>query len=142
MVTVSLPVTITRLQREIEHLKGASARSESPHVVELGPLGPDTDGTTSHQELTDQDSSVVPASVISPPLPSVLGEPPTCSPPRVVQLPSSVTTPITPASSGRIPPVPATCVPGSARKGKAPPFDTFSGEDPEVRIEDWIPSLQ
>ena len=33
-------------------------------------------------------------------------------------------------------------MPGSTRKGKAPPFDTFSGEDPEVRMDDWIPSLQ
>ena len=29
-----------------------------------------------------------------------------------------------------------------ACKGKAPPFDTFSGEDPEVCLDDWFPSLQ
>ena len=33
-------------------------------------------------------------------------------------------------------------MPGSIRKGKAPPFDTFSGEDPEVCMDNWSPSLQ
>ena len=28
------------------------------------------------------------------------------------------------------------------RRGKAPPVDMFTGEDPEVRFEDWLPSLQ
>ena len=27
------------------------------------------------------------------------------------------------------------------RKGKAPPIDQFTGEDPEIRFEDWLPSL-
>ena len=26
--------------------------------------------------------------------------------------------------------------------GKAPPVDSFSGEDPEITIEEWLPSLQ
>ena len=134
--------TIECLQREIEQLKGASARNESPYMAELSPLGPSTGGTTSHQEVPDHDSSAVPAAVTFPHPPPALGEP-TCLPPRVVHLASSVTSPATPASSGRAPPVPATHMSGSAcSKGKAPPFDTFSGEDPEVRIDDWIPSLQ
>ena len=28
------------------------------------------------------------------------------------------------------------------RRGKAPPVDAFTGEDPEVRFEDWLPSLK
>ena len=28
------------------------------------------------------------------------------------------------------------------RRGKAPPADMFTGEDPKVRFEDWLPSLQ
>ena len=28
------------------------------------------------------------------------------------------------------------------RRGKAPPVDMFTGEDAEVRFEDWLPSLQ
>ena len=27
------------------------------------------------------------------------------------------------------------------RRGRAPPIDLFSGEDPEVRLDDWLPSL-
>ena len=28
------------------------------------------------------------------------------------------------------------------RRGRAPPLDAFTGEDPEVRLEDWIPGLK
>ena len=28
------------------------------------------------------------------------------------------------------------------RKGKAPPVDSFTGEDPEVQFEDWLPTLE
>ena len=28
------------------------------------------------------------------------------------------------------------------RRGRAPPVDPFTGENPEVRLEDWLPSLQ
>ena len=28
------------------------------------------------------------------------------------------------------------------RRGKAPPVDSFTGEDPEIRLEDWLPALQ
>lgn len=28
------------------------------------------------------------------------------------------------------------------RRGRAPPVDSFTGKDPEVRLEDWLPSLQ
>ena len=28
------------------------------------------------------------------------------------------------------------------RKGKAPPVDPFSGDDPSVQFEDWLPGLQ
>ena len=30
----------------------------------------------------------------------------------------------------------------SRRRGKAPPVDSFTGEDPEICIEDWVPSLK
>jgi hypothetical protein len=30
----------------------------------------------------------------------------------------------------------------TARRGKAPPVDPFTGENPEVRLDDWLPSLQ
>ena len=33
-------------------------------------------------------------------------------------------------------------VPVSQRKGKAPPFKTFSGESKDVRLDDWLPSLK
>ena len=32
--------------------------------------------------------------------------------------------------------------PPTRRRGKAPPIDSFTGEDPEVRIEDWLPALK
>ena len=28
------------------------------------------------------------------------------------------------------------------RRGKAPPVDAFSGENPEVHVDDWLPPLQ
>ena len=28
------------------------------------------------------------------------------------------------------------------RRGKAPPIDPYTGEDPEVRIDDWLPALK
>ena len=31
---------------------------------------------------------------------------------------------------------------GATRKGKAPPVDFFTGEDPEVQFEDWLPTLE
>ena len=39
-----------------------------------------------------------------------------------------------------------TVVPGgmlaTPRRGKAPPVDSYSGEDAEIRLEDWIPTLE
>ena len=29
-----------------------------------------------------------------------------------------------------------------ARRGKAPPVDSFTGEEPDVRFDDWLPSLE
>ena len=44
------------------------------------------------------------------------------------------------------PPLPATEQPAAPipvrRRGKAPPVDAFMGEDPEVRLDDWLPSLK
>ena len=28
------------------------------------------------------------------------------------------------------------------RRGKAPPIDPYTGEDPEVRVNDWFPALR
>ena len=28
------------------------------------------------------------------------------------------------------------------RKGKAPPVELFTGEDPEIRVDDWLPSFR
>ena len=28
------------------------------------------------------------------------------------------------------------------RRGKAPPVDTFTGEDADLRFDDWLPALQ
>ena len=36
---------------------------------------------------------------------------------------------------------PLTAVP-TRRRGKAPPIDAFTGEDPETRFDDWLPSLR
>ena len=33
-------------------------------------------------------------------------------------------------------------LPPAQHCGKAPPVDTFTGEDPELRFEDWLPALQ
>ena len=33
-------------------------------------------------------------------------------------------------------------LPSAKRCGKVPPVDTFTGEDPELRFEDWLPALQ
>lgn len=60
---------IARQQREIQHLKGASAQIESPLVVELDLLGADSGGTTSRQAVLDHDGPVATAPAISPPLP-------------------------------------------------------------------------
>ena len=32
--------------------------------------------------------------------------------------------------------------PGKKRRGKAPPVDAFTGENQEVRLDDWLPALQ
>ena len=28
------------------------------------------------------------------------------------------------------------------RRGKAPPIDFFTGEDPEMRLDNWLPTLE
>ena len=33
-------------------------------------------------------------------------------------------------------------LPKKSRRGKAPPVDPFTGEDPEIRLDDWLPSLE
>ena len=35
-----------------------------------------------------------------------------------------------------------TCGAYTPRRGRAPPVDPFTGENPEVRLEDWLPSLK
>ena len=55
------------------------------------------------------------------------------------QSPSQGVTPL--ESSGEdevVPPV----RPMRQRRGKAPPVDAFTGENPEVRLDDWLPALQ
>ena len=32
--------------------------------------------------------------------------------------------------------------PREVRRGRAPPIDTFTGEDPAIRLEDWLPGLE
>ena len=142
---------IAQQQREIERLKGTCDRGEAPPTVESIPPGSDSDGTPSRLEVPDLHGPVVtppatscqvPQQAISLPSPPVPGEPSAILPPRVVQPASPATTLATPPSSGRTVPASATHAPASSRKGKAPPFDTFSGEDPEIRLDDWVPSLQ
>ena len=142
---------IAQQQREIERLKGTCDRGEAPPTVESIPPGSDSDGTPSRSEVPDLHGPVVtppatscqvPQQAISLPSPPVPGEPSAILPPRVVQPASPATTLATPPSSGRTVPASATHAPASSRKGKAPPFDTFSGEDPEIRLDDWVPSLQ
>ncbi len=31
--------------------------------------------------------------------------------------------------------------PTGKRRGRAPPIDPFTGEDPEIRFQDWLPAL-
>ena len=37
---------------------------------------------------------------------------------------------------------PATSLTTGPRRGKAPPVDSFSGEDGAIRLDDWLPSLE
>ena len=46
-----------------------------------------------------------------------------------------------PVLSTRAPAPSSTPVPTPARRGKAPPVNEFSGEDPECLLDDWLPSL-
>ncbi len=32
--------------------------------------------------------------------------------------------------------------PSAKRRGKSPPINPYTGEDPEVRIDDWLPALK
>ena len=50
--------------------------------------------------------------------------------------------PITPVSTASNSGNNVTRVPVAQRKGKAPPFETFSGETKDVRLDDWLPSLK
>ena len=38
--------------------------------------------------------------------------------------------------------VPKTPLPKASRRGKAPPIDSFTGENPEIAMDDWLPSLK
>ena len=40
------------------------------------------------------------------------------------------------------PPGPEPVTSRAPRRGKAPPMDAFTGENPEVRFEDWLPTLE
>ena len=31
---------------------------------------------------------------------------------------------------------------GLTRRGKAPPINEFSGKDPDILLDDWLPSLE
>ena len=44
-------------------------------------------------------------------------------------------------SDDEVPP-PRTETTVKQRRGRAPPVDPFTGEDPEFRLEDWLPALQ
>ena len=49
------------------------------------------------------------------------------------------------SSPSDTPSVPTVTIPATtreARRGRAPPINLFSGEDPEVRLDDWLPSLR
>ena len=48
--------------------------------------------------------------------------------------------PIAGSLAGSVPLVPQT--PHSMRRGKAPPVNEFSGDEPECLLEDWLPSLE
>ena len=94
---------VARQQRKIQHLKGASAQSGSPPVVELDPLGPDSGGMTFHQAAPDRDDPFATAPAISPPLPPFPGEALPSSPPQVVQPVSSAWTTGSHPSNGHLP---------------------------------------
>jgi len=42
---------------------------------------------------------------------------------------------------GSVTPTPQTSLDTTHYKGKAPPVDPFSGTDPELRLDDWMPAL-
>ena len=48
--------------------------------------------------------------------------------------------PIAGSLAGSVPLVPQT--PHSMRRGKTPPVNEFSGDEPECLLEDWLPSLE
>ena len=41
-----------------------------------------------------------------------------------------------------VPTIPVAASTRPTRRGKAPPVDSFSGEDAETTLDDWLPSLQ
>ena len=55
--------------------------------------------------------------------------------------PTPTVTPIVAsAASGTVPGMTVSCA-GVSRRGKAPPVDAYTGENAEVRFEDWLPTL-
>ena len=116
--------TIACLQREIEHLKGSFARSESPHAFELDPLGPDTGGTTSHASATSRPAGqfCCPSAIHLPSLAISSWRTTdlfTTSSGSAAQLCDHASYTYI-MISGHISPVPATCIPGLVHKGKPP----------------------
>ena len=55
--------------------------------------------------------------------------------------PTPTVTPIVAgAASGTVPGMTVSCA-GVSCRGKAPPVDVYTGENAEVRFEDWLPTL-
>ena len=59
---------------------------------------------------------------------------------------STVLSPLRPAAPeflpGSVVPVPVGVSPPIARRGKAPPVDSFTGEEEELHFEDWLPTFR
>ena len=47
-----------------------------------------------------------------------------------------------PAANSVMSTTPVVTMPPTQRRGKAPPVDSFTAEDPEVRFDDWLPTLE
>ena len=98
----------------------AEVTAETNRVIHSPHVG---DSLTHHEPTTDAPTSIVPL-------------------PRTVRFPP----PTPPAREGDTPEVGSQqglqdSHPGK-RRGKAPPNDPFTGENPEIRLDDWLPSLQ
>ena len=122
------PAVVTQLRAEVERLT-TELEAQKTRVRELWKLN--------CKQLAEMDSSLLQKDEEI----SCLKAEVTRSRPR-----SRATTPSTQSSISNDPGAEVDVVPHvgrpTVRRGKAPPVDTFTGEEAETRLDDWLPTLQ